>query len=604
MHYDGTTSLCSTAKMDAARAAANFFIDLSNPNDKIGIISFQRRDQDGNGTVVDPDELAEPKFGIIAAGEGMSDQRPAARMAITGIAPDTTPGFTGPETSPGAGLIEARTMLDAVAAPDREPHIVLLTDGLENYAPFWTAAGPGGPLRPVFDADDIRVDTVGVGGDADDGLLQDIADVTGGEFRNLNEGSGSFFLLSRLADWYKSVDEDVRGEQRFYYAEGFPEATLVIQDKPIRLAFFVVEPGLDWMTVAFHSDIDNAATVRLFAPGSAVPIAAAPPGITVRTDPKHSVYRIRQPLPGIWAYFVEPHNLAAEFFAVASAPTALTARVGPRQLAWRPSGDYSMPLRVWIADKLAVRGGSVSGYIRRPDGVKDLVSLSDNGLSMDGSASDGIYGLEYLATIPGAYYVHLKAAGTSNAGEPYERYMSTAFVLPGQPKRPIQPGEGLPVPPRGQGCGCDAETRYSLSFFGGVTLPHGAFDTIADSSYSLGIKPAVHFSAWGGRASFGFYLGRDNFDNPGPGSDFHLTHLSPELEFAPWRRFCPTPSVHFGVGAYRNENGDVEFGFNAGLGLSACLTRRISFVSRYDYRSVSAFSRDYSTIQLGLRFNF
>jgi hypothetical protein len=604
MHYDGSTGLFSTAKMEAARAAAKFFVDLSNPNDQIGVISFQRRDQNENGTIVDPDELAEPKFTMVPAGEGMTDQRPAARTAISNIAPDTAPGFIGAETSPGAGLVEARTMLDGGAVAGHEPHIVLLTDGLENYAPFWTAAGPGGPLRPVFDADDIRVDTVGVGGDADDTLLMDIAAVTDGEFRNLNEGSGSFFLLSRLADWYKAVDEDVRGEQRFYYAEGFPTAGIVLADRKLRMAFFVVEPGLDWMTVAFHADIDNAATVRLFAPGSGVPIAAAPPMITVRTDPKHSVYRIRQPQPGLWGYLVEPHDLSAEFFAVASAPTSLTARVGPNQLTRRPTGDYSMPLRVWIADRFAVRGGNVSGYVRRPDGVKDFVTLSDNGLSMDGASSDGIYGLEYLATIPGAYYVHLEAAGTSNAGEPYERFLSTAFVLPGQPKRPLQPGEGLPVPPRGEGCSCEAETRYSLSFFGGVTFPHGSFDTIADPSYSLGIKPAFHFPAWGGRASLGLYLGRDNFDNPNPGGDFHLTHLSPELEFAPWKRFCPTPSLHIGVGAYRDENGDIEPGFNAGLGLAACLTRRISFVSRYDYRSVNAFSRDYSTIQVGLRIHF
>src|SRR6185436_13478384 len=316
MHYDGTTGLFSTAKMDAARAAAKFFVDLSNPNDQIGVISFQRRDQNGNGTVTDPDELAEPIFPMVTAGEGGTDQRPAARTAIDAVTPDTTPGFSGPETSPGAGLVEAQTMLDAGAIAGHEPHIVLLTDGLENYAPFWTAAGPGGPLRPVFDADDIRIDTVGVGGDADDVLLQDIADVTDGEFRNLNEGSGSFFLLSRLADWYKAVDEDVRGEQRFYHAEGFPEAGIAFGGKRVRVGSFVVEPNLDWMTVAFHADIDNAATVMLFAPGSAVPIAAAPPAITLRTDPKHSVYRIRTPLPGVWGYLVEPHDLSAEFFAV------------------------------------------------------------------------------------------------------------------------------------------------------------------------------------------------------------------------------------------------------------------------------------------------
>ena len=111
MNWDGSTGLASTAKMDAARAAAKFFVDLSNPIDRIGVISFQRRDQNENGTIVDPDELAEPKFAIVAAGEGGTDQRPAARLVIDGITPDTAPGFTGPETSPGAGLVEARTML-------------------------------------------------------------------------------------------------------------------------------------------------------------------------------------------------------------------------------------------------------------------------------------------------------------------------------------------------------------------------------------------------------------------------------------------------------------------------------------------------------------
>lgn len=606
MLWDGNTALASPAKMEAARAAARFFVDLSNPIDRIGVISFQRRDQDENGTIVEPDELAEPKFPMVPAGEGPTDQRPAARNAVGLISPDTAPGFTGPETSPGAGLVEARTMLNAGTMAGHERHIILLTDGLENYPPFWSRSGPGSPLRPDFDAGDIRVDTIGVGGDADDALLQDIAAATGGEFRNFNEGSGSFFLLSRLSDWYKAVDENVRGEQRFFYAEGFPKLAPVhaTRQSILRVGTFRVEPGLDWMTVAFHANIDNAATVSLLAPGATTPVGAAPPMVTVRTDPKHSVYRIRQPQPGDWTYVVLPHISSAEFFAVASAPTSLTARVGPNQLTKRAGGDYLMPLRVWVADRQGVRGAAVSGYVRRPDGVKTTVTLSDDGLSLDGAASDGIYGLAYLATIPGAYYVNLKAAGTSNAGEPFERYMSTAFVLPGQPKRPLQPGEGLPTPPRGQGCNCEAEMKYSLSLFSGVTLPHGEFNAIADPSYSLGIKPAFHFPAFGGRGSLGLYLGRDNFANSGPGGDFRLTHLSPEFEFAPSTRLCPRPSLHVGAGAYGDENGNVKFGFNVGAGLAVCLNRRISFVPRYDYRSVNGFSRNYSTLQFGLRFNF
>ncbi|HJZ76993.1 MAG TPA: vWA domain-containing protein, partial [Vicinamibacterales bacterium] len=446
MNFDGTTGLHSIAKMDAARAAAKFFVDLCNPSDKIGVISFQRRDQNHDGTITDPDELAEPKFAIVTAGEGVTDQRPAARMAIDMISPDTSPGFIGPETSVGAGLVEAQTMLTGGAVAGHEPHIVLLTDGLENYPPFWSAAGPGGPLRPTFQAGNTRVDTVGVGQDADDGLLQDIANVTGGQFRHLNEGSGAFFLLSRLADWYKAVDEDVRGEQRFFYAEGFPPASIVIGDRKLRFGYFDVEPKLDWTTVAFHSNIDNAAMVTLFAPGGGSPIIAAPPMIAVRTEAKHSVYRIRQPQAGKWVYLVDVHDSSAEFFAVASAPTSLTARVGPNQLARRPSSDFVMPLRVWIADKLSVRGATVAGYVRRPDGVKDPVTLSDGGASMDGAANDGIYGLPYIATIPGAYYVNLKASGISNAGVPFERYMTTAFVLPGERHRPVPPGEGQHKP--------------------------------------------------------------------------------------------------------------------------------------------------------------
>jgi len=596
MYFDGRTGLASTAKMEAARAAAKFFVDLSNPQDKIGVISFQRRDQDGNGSVTDPQELAEPEFAMVMAGEGATDQRPAARAAIDAITPDVTPGFSGPETSPGAGLVEARDMLDAGAVAGHEPNIVLLTDGLENYPPKWNSPGSGGPLRPVFDSDDIRVDAVGVGQDADDALLQDIAAVTDGQFRNLNEGSGSFELLSRLADWYKRVDEDVRGEQRFFYADGFPTATVPIHDKPWRVGFFDVEPSLDWMTVTFHANLDHAYDVQLWPPGATAPITIAPPGVTLRVDPKHSVYRIRTPAAGRWRYLVAVKKPSAEFFAAASALTSLTAKVGPRQLARRPS-DYLMPIRVWIADRGSVLGASVSGYVRDPNGVKVPVTLLDDGLHHDGGASDGIYGFGFPATIPGSYYVDLVAAGTSSAGVGFTRYVWTSFAIPGARKRP---GEFTPP---GRGCNCEAKARYSVAVYGGITFPHGAFGSVAKRSTSLGIKVAHHFGWSGVRASLGLYLGHDRFGNVSGGSDFHLTHLSPELEVWPWR-VCPMPSLHVGVGRYRDEASNTAWGFNVGAGLKYCLTDRLSLLGRYDYRRVNELSRDYSTLQIGLRWRF
>lgn len=453
MRYDGTTDLSSTAKMEAARAAGRFFVDLSNPTDQLGAVSFQRRDQNEDGSIVEPDELAEEVFPLNLVIDGAIDRRSSMRNDISGISPDTDPGFTGLETSLGAALVEGRTILNNDGMTGHEPHIIILTDGLENYAPFWDRPGPhGSPLRPSFAADDIRIDTIGIGGDADDVLLTDIAEATGGEFRNLNEGSGSFFLLSRLSSWYKGIDEEVRGEQRFFYQEGFPTESLSTTDnvayshlsalRKFRIGSFNVEQALDWMTVAFHANIDNAATVNLYEPDVTSPITITPPGVTHRADEKHSVYRIRTPKPGLWIYTVEPKVLSAEFFAVASAPTSLSARMGPRQLAPRPGGDYSMPLRVWVADENAVLNATVTGYVSRPDGVKDTITLLDNGSSMDGAQNDAIYGLEYIASIPGAYYVDLKALGSASNGDPFERYLSTAFYVPGQDKRPDQVGEG------------------------------------------------------------------------------------------------------------------------------------------------------------------
>ncbi|HEY2231861.1 MAG TPA: VWA domain-containing protein [Candidatus Angelobacter sp.] len=624
MNWDGSTNLPSTAKMDAARAAAKFFVDLSNPNDQIGVISFQRRDQNRDGTIQEPDELSELRFPLTLAGEGGTDQRPAARNAIGLISPDTTPGFVGPETSIGAGLVRARTMLHTSGIAGHEPNIVLLTDGLENYPPFWSRSGPSGsPLRPVFVADNIRIDTVGLGGDADDVLLTDIATATGGQFRHLNEGSGSFFLLSRLAKWYKGVDEDVRGEQRFFYQEGFPPetagggdviATAVRQGK-IRIQHFSVEPALDWMTVAFHANIDNAATVKLYEPGSAVPIVVSPPGVTFRSDPKHAVYRIQHPKPGIWSYVVQPHDLSAEFFAIASAPTLLAARMGPNQLE-SSAGGFSMPLRVWIADKSAVLHATVNGYVREPNGVKVPVVLLDDGAHVDGAANDAIYGLNFGASQLGPYYVELKASGTSNSGEPFERYLSTTFVVPGQPKRPVQCGEGLACNPNGEPSPSSFKLlwfsahlghNFSLNGFGrdpALAVNNPANHTRFESGPSITFDVEKPF-----RTRYSIYgmIGYHYFDSPQPAiADQWLVNFSLNLRLyrpaGPWRWFAGV-----GPGIYHDNVGTTAMGFNTSLGLEFAIKSNFAFEAGADFHFVhpgGTSGRYFVDPKLGIKWHF
>lgn len=232
--------------------------------------------------------------------------------------------------------------------------------------------------------------------------------------------------------------------------------------------------------------------------------------------------------------------------------------------------------------------------------------MRDDGASLDGAADDAIYGLEYVALIPGAYHVVLKASGVGNDGRPFARYLSTAFVVPGKRKRPVQVGEGLPPRDQGEGaCGCEAKVRATLTGYAGVTIPHGALAAVADPSYSLGLKPALNVAVpLPGRWSVGLYLGYDRFMNPTASADFELKHVSPELEWQPVTRFCPAPAVHGGVGAYLDENDDSEYGWNIGASLGLCIGDRIKALLRYDYRYVGGFVRDYSTLQGGVRLMF
>ncbi len=467
MLYDSISRVRSEEKMNAARAAGRFFVDLSKDDlDAIGAVSFQRTDEDGDGSI-EADELSEPELQLELVNE---DRRQADRNAISAITPGVGPG--GEETSLGAGLLEAKTMLDARGRADSEKIIVLVTDGRENYPPYWFREGDDESLKPRFTEGDsrTRIDTVSIGLDAENGVLRDMAESTGGIIRNELEGTGSLELLSRLAATFKAIDEDIRGEQRFYYQEGFPETVIGGEFEEIREGRFTVEPNLDWMTVAFHWSLDGAAhPLRLFRPDP--DLERFPDGVlvdTTRTDEKHAVYHVSQPQAGVWRYEVSIAKPSAEFFAAASGPTLLTARLRIGKATPNPAGRTDTPLRVWIAEDSAVLGAEVTGSVRRPDRLKLALNLRDDGSSADGARLDGVYGAVVETGLAGPYVVDLVARGTSNSGEPFERYLSGTFLIAGGPEPPPSVGEARPgipgQPPTGL-CGGPAWCCWLLALF-------------------------------------------------------------------------------------------------------------------------------------------
>lgn len=429
-------------KMESAREAARTYVDLSEDTDMIGVVSFQCHDENGNGDI-EEDELSEPEFSLTLANDGGVDRRPDGRATITALSPRTN--TCGVETSLGAGLLEAKAMLDTDGRADSAKSIILVTDGLENYAPYWSQGE--NQLRPEFSVGDIRVDAISIGLDADDDILLDIAESTGGNFENEAEGMGSLSLLSRLSNTFKSIDEDIRGEQRFYYQEGLPPR--IEKHGPEfsewREGSFTVEPNLDWMTVTFHwSRIETVSILHLFSPdGTEIN--------TTRKDSKHSVYKISRPLEGVWCYevLVPFTSVSDEFFATASGPTLLTASLRIGQPRLEEDGRWSTPVRVWIAETDATTGAVVTATVRRPDKHKLYPDLLDAGTTSDGAINDGVYATVIEDALPGPYHVDAVARSISAAGEPFERYMSGTFLIPGREKPPAQLGEGQPTFPGG-----------------------------------------------------------------------------------------------------------------------------------------------------------
>jgi hypothetical protein len=447
MIWNSITHSTDEEKMESAREAAEIYVELSEDVDMIGVVSFQCHDENGNGNI-EEDELSEPEFSLTLAND---DRRRDGRDTIATIVPRTN--TCGVETSLGAGLLEAKAMLDDDGRADSEKSIILVTDGLENYAPYWSSGE--NQVQTLFAGGNIRVDTVSIGLDADDDILFDIADSTEGDFENQAEGMGSLSLRSRLPDTFKSIDEDIRGEQRFYYQEGFPS----LSDEPNSIEFtelregsFTAEPNLDWMTVSFHwSKTDTVSELRLFHRDSTTDPPTDTEVHTTRRGAKHAVYRVSRPHAGEWIYrvLVPLAGLSDEFFATASGPTLLTARLRIGQARLEEEGHWSAPVRVWIAENDATTGAVVTATVRRPDKRKLYPDLLDEGTTSDGARNDGVYAVKIEDTLRGPYHVDAVARGVSVTGEPFERYMSGTFLIPGRDKPPAQLGEGQPALPGG-----------------------------------------------------------------------------------------------------------------------------------------------------------
>lgn len=399
---DRSGSMGDFDKMESARVAARFFMESSYPDDGVGVVSYNTEATDNLGS------------GVVNAGSN----RDLVARAITDIS-------EGGATSIGSGISKAIEILNDNADVENNWGLILLTDALENRAPYWSRVErfpwrPGylvPPVRPMVDVlkeshPEFAIHTVALGPDADQDLLDEIATYTGGEFLPVYLGE-SLSLFNRLADVYHFGREKIDHTRRLLtYGDDFPgrsrwSDSLSIIPGTRRLQF-----ALNWDRLYTIYRTGSASIpgmpflFEIYRPDGSL-VEPIDPGVNHNVNRTDAVYTIVAPEPGQWK--VTLYN-----FIQQTVEGLLTV-----------SADISMDLKVIIGpvfDKYYKPVSSILAFmtdgkgfrkdvqftvtVTRPDRAVQRLRLLDNGRWKDGTAGDGVYGGFFAWTLPGSYLIH------------------------------------------------------------------------------------------------------------------------------------------------------------------------------------------------------
>lgn len=176
---DRSGSMDFSNYMTPAKQRAQTFVGLMENGDQVGVISFSMTASSNY-----------PLTTIVG-----STTITGAQNAINGIQSD------GNRTSIGSGLRAGRNMLNNSTVLGQKA-MILLSDGLDNYAPFAVNVVPNIPAS-------MKVYTIALGPQSDQGLLQWIAAQTGGTYHYAPNAA----VLQQI---YDAIAGDIRGYETYH----------------------------------------------------------------------------------------------------------------------------------------------------------------------------------------------------------------------------------------------------------------------------------------------------------------------------------------------------------------------------------------------------
>jgi len=353
---DASGSMEDDRKIESARNAARLYANVVRDPEHIGVVSYAGSSASDVFNVNIAGDIADP-------GPPPIDNRMAAADAAQTINPNGC-------TPMGLGLLKGLDQLNSIGAGVRNVrrNLVLLSDGMENVAPYWDAVpdstcGASPDMPPVYSTfetvntdgnpeTNVKINTVSLGPDARPDLMQAIANATDGDDLVVNvvpspddtsyldsplevlipvvnaQSEVTIALENALANIYEHHHNNASYQQRlwqhFHTATGGDQGTPVPAAAPAAAldveAFNVavgangprgdrvvvpIEPGLDYAVISV-----NWPEGRSFV-GAQPPAGQDLSNVKVVRGDTNTVFQIESPQAGEWLLGM-PHTKGTE----------------------------------------------------------------------------------------------------------------------------------------------------------------------------------------------------------------------------------------------------------------------------------------------------
>jgi hypothetical protein len=300
--------------------------------------------------------------------------------------------------------------------------MVLLSDGLENTAPFVEDVLPG------IINDNMVVYSVGLGSDADQELLKSVADRTGGVYR---------FAPSAQELWqiYNSILVKVYGESVVRTASGtvaqggVAEESVLVDSSIGSATFAVFWPGSDLDLVLVQPDGSLIDSV----------VAHADPNITFVSGATYEFYKVDAPQYGEWKLRilgVSTPSGGEQYSISVTATDAMIFTAAPDKVEYFTGAPIKITASIEdsyldVITPQYILGVSMQVTAEDPAGNTYFFDLYDDGLHGDSEANDGIYANAFGDTfLVGSYNFNIKVSGVNNRhGQPFAREYAFSTVV-------------------------------------------------------------------------------------------------------------------------------------------------------------------------------